>query len=278
MVNLAPNYEKVKAIYGVAMSPSGAWIASMTRTGQVRLWQMETGQKHPLFKPTDHGVPDAFAFSPNERYLAWADKTHRVRLWDLMSMTEVGQLEKHVDTVRALGFSPDSKVLKTIGWDGFGEWNVDTKALIRFTKARIPPSDMAVMNAGADRALLGYGRAHLSSDVWSSRDGRRLTAFRGHTDAVFGIALNQSGTWAVTGGWDGRLLQWRTDNGKLLQDLGKGPRVNGAALSPDDQWVAVAYADKKARLHSLASGPVVELKGHAWRSTMWRTTVLVSES
>ncbi|MEE2786566.1 MAG: protein kinase, partial [Myxococcota bacterium] len=184
VVNLSPAREKVKSIYGVAFSPSGRWVASMTRTGQVRLWELESGRKHPLFSPKDPGVPDAFAFSPDERYLAWADQAHRVRLWDLETMSSAGRLEKHTETVRALSFSADGQRLKTVGWDGFGEWDVQSKALIRFTRARIPRAEMATLNAGADRVLLGYGRNHLTSDVWSSKTGTLVTAFRGHTDAV----------------------------------------------------------------------------------------------
>jgi RNA polymerase sigma factor (sigma-70 family) len=117
-------------IEGMALSPNGRTVASISSGRKITLWETITGDRRAeLVSHAD--FINAFAFSPDGRTLASAGAYDGVVcLWDLPSGVEIGRLEGHRGRVHALAFAPDSRTLVSGG--------ADTTALVwdvtRFTK------------------------------------------------------------------------------------------------------------------------------------------------
>lgn len=138
---------KVKAhdlwIRRLAISPDGKTIASVADDMQCKLWNAETGELLRQFTDhapiTPHNFPSmlfAVTFSPDGKFIATGDKVGHVAIWEAATGSKVATVEapglytwdpkqrRHsIGGIRALAFSPDSKLLAVGGIGQIG--NID---------------------------------------------------------------------------------------------------------------------------------------------------------
>jgi WD40 repeat protein len=151
-----------------ALSASGRMLLS-SATGSMLLFDVAGGRLLrrsndlvvPLLNPL--GTPGGYresalldvAFSPDEQYAAAGCADKVVRLWDLRTMNEIGQLPGHADVVNRVTFSPDGRSLAaTANADVLRIWNSE--------------------NATERNQLKGHSQALLTAAF--SPDGKRLAA------------------------------------------------------------------------------------------------------
>jgi WD40 repeat protein len=70
----------IHAVFSVAFSPKGDWIASGCGSGEVRLWKIESGEwQHVLLEHTSWVL--CVAFSPERDMVASGGFDNTVRIW-----------------------------------------------------------------------------------------------------------------------------------------------------------------------------------------------------
>ena len=178
------------AVYSVAFSPDGQYLATATQDGVVRIWQAKTGQelrKWPAHETNATGV----AFSPDGRYLATGGWDATVKVWDVETVLQgevhepLLQLE-HTSRVRvwSVAFSPDGQRLASAGGrtaDEKGEvkvWDLNTRqevlTLSRFTDS----GDRCVRFSPDGRRLATAGPGLVQ--LWDAQTGQEQLTLRGH--------------------------------------------------------------------------------------------------
>ena len=70
------------AVYSVAFSPDGQYLATSTKDGFVRLWRAKTGQELRKWHAHEENAT-CVQFSPDSRYLASGGWDEKVKVWDV---------------------------------------------------------------------------------------------------------------------------------------------------------------------------------------------------
>jgi eukaryotic-like serine/threonine-protein kinase len=118
------------------------------------------------------------AFSPDNRWLAYATKNHEVTLWDLAANRAKALLKGHRWRLRSLAFSPDGKWLASGGSEGdVWLWSVQTaKPLFQIPLKGHMGFVLSVAFSVDNRTLATFG-GDQTMRWWSVATGREVLSF-----------------------------------------------------------------------------------------------------
>jgi WD40 repeat protein len=257
----------------VAFSPDGRTILTgyslgtadlNTPAGEAQLRDAATGK---VLWTIPHRAPvHAVAFSPDGRMivtgsLIWdAGKGNitpgngRAQLWDAATGQPLGPPLALEDTVRAVAFSPDGRILLTASSKGTLKlWDVATRQLIGgplshrtvIWAATFSPDGQTVLSGSSDN----------TAQLWSAAtDQLPLLAVR-HEDRINAVAFPPGGRVFVTGSSDGTAQLWDSTTGhRRGPPLQHPDGVRAVAFSPDGKTILTGCVDHKARLWETATG------------------------
>ena len=178
--DLKPGFRgNLPMILAAAFSPDGRWLVSGTTEGDIRMWDVATGEVLTVFaEPTEQknlGHISAVAFSPDRALLAAGTHT-QLHLWDVRTghkLFSVSTVHKrgwrtYQDYPRPLVFSPDGTIL-----------------------------------------VNGHGSGTIQ--LWDVKTGDRIAALDGHTQEVETLKFSPDGETLVSTAQDGTIFLWDWD-------------------------------------------------------------------
>ena len=227
-------------------SPDGATVVSAGYDGEIKLWDVATGQlKVSLVKHT--GPVDGAAFSPDGATLATCSRDRTVVLWDLKTGQAKGTLRHNVEVVKS-AFSPDGKVLATACHDGAVMiWDTLTRDCVKTLQA--DPKEAIHLAFSPNGALLVTCGEEPTVKIWGTADYERIATLAGHDDAVYALGFSPDGQTLATGGRDQAIILWdvatRTRRHTFRDDTGS---VRSLAFSTDGTTLASTGQDPTIRL------------------------------
>ena len=236
------------AISSIAVSPENRLLAFGRETGDVEVWNLDTGKYDERYdKITHHRHPvHSLGFSSDGNLLAsatvmwnWAvaDLEARKRLYrkpGLITLAKILYGRRHNHLINGFAFSEDKKLLATAAQDG-------------------------------------------TTEIREAHSGRLLSRLRGHKDAVLSVAFNNDGTRLVTTSRDKTAKIWEVSrtlktnskheplDSSPLFTLKHEDAITGVAFSPDKggKLIATASQDRTAKVWSADSGKeLVSLPAH----------------
>jgi len=255
--------EHTDAIYTVAYSPTGQFVATAGDAGVVRVWDPRTGRTWAVLLGNTRRVLGV-AFSPDGGTIATAGADGAVRLWELpVGMIEGARrsldrfpfipssvagvdLEKplrlenavtladtHQSEVNCVAFSPDGRWLVSGGEDRMIRW---------WNLSGWKPTNPSIAVAGAAAACAATltAAAAEGKPVWEHR------ALVAHPGGVLSLSFAASGRFLASGGGGsgaggggGQAALWAADGSELIRSLGShADAVRAVALSPQGKYVA----------------------------------------
>jgi WD40 repeat protein len=252
-------------VHGVAFSPDGRLLATASKDGTARLWDLVTGKQ--LRNLVGHSPVVGVAFSPDGRMLATASEDRRARVYVPVPPSHLARtLTGHDGPVVGVAFSPDGRLLATASEDKTARvWDPVTGKHLRTLTGHDGPV-VGVAFSPDGRLLATVGGGDRTARVWDTASGEHLRSLTGHGDYVVGVAFSPDGRLLATASYDWTAWVWDPVTGEHLRALiGHDGFVIGVAFSPDG-LLATASLDKTARVWDPATGEHLRtLTGHTAR-------------
>jgi heme/copper-type cytochrome/quinol oxidase subunit 2 len=257
-------------VLDISFSADGRMLAAVTNTATENseyrglvVWDMNSGKEiHSLKAEGDY-----VAFLPDGKQVVTAGHlSNPVTIWDLASGKELVTIPEQANDIAV---SPDGKLL-AIGTGNYqgGElilWDLDAGQALKRWKAGLEIYEVAF---SPDSKFLAMGMGHLTQRyvrIWDIELGRPGFIIP-DLPSISSLAFSPDGERVMFGA--GRILQtWDIDREMQLGTLYVGDQIGHIALSPDGQWVALAYGQLQRGpsilLYDVSSGQLVDtLIGH----------------
>jgi len=227
----------------------GALVAAESPAGSaawVRVFAAESGNPLHAWSAHDDAI-NALAITPDGGGLATAGGDKLIKLWELVSQTEIARYEGHVGAVTGVAFNADATELISIGGDKqIKLWDVKSR-------------ESVVSITGRNHSLTAVAwSADGKTVVVADEEGRAATfkEFKRHTgaqssetgsekqlgrwdDTLHAVAINTNGTRIVVGGQDG-MVRVMDQDGKEQASLGPANEL------PPDTSLGTAVATAEA--------------------------------
>ena len=245
----------------LVFSPNGEALASATRQGEIRLWDLVSrALRRILGSETDAAVSDV-VFSRDGRLVASVAEDATVRLWDAQVGSLLSVLSGGQQGVARLAFSPDGAVLAGGRRDGeITLWDVNS-GQVRSTLsvgAGLPLTNPVFSPIGGILASVAEdGRIALFD--W--QNGSLKHVLEGHQDRVTGIAFSPDGAILASASEDSLVRLWDVSSGEVRATLsdGSGAALTGLLMSPDGKLLATIATDFMVRIWDVHRGDLRQL-------------------
>jgi WD40 repeat protein len=212
------NSPLIDRINAVRFSPDGKSLATgggePTRDGEIKLWQVDTGQLIRSFTNVHSDAVFSLDFSPDGKYLASGAADKFVKVIELGTGKLVKQFEGHTHHVLGVSWNRNERTLASAGADNVVKiWDFvkgeKTKNIAGFDKEVTAISFVGY----TDQALAASGDAKVRL---VREDASEVRSFAGATDFVESAAATPDGRIVIAGGQDSVLRVWDGTDGKLL--------------------------------------------------------------
>jgi WD40 repeat protein len=248
---------------GVAYSPDGELIATMSLRQEVKLWDADSGELlRTLVGVDDFGA--CVVFSPDGSILAGAYST-QVVLWDVKSgeviTTLSGKSQEGVAGynvgVGQISFSPDGKYLATANMDGVSTiWELRTfrKVLSLAAFETLPPK--AIDYSPNGKLLANGGDAGIVR-VWDAESGTELFS-RDLGGIIHAVTFSPDGKYLAAASEDGGIKVWDTGTGEVVSSPPRQSGIYGTAFLAEGTY-ATTGQDGTTRVWDPLTGQQVLL-------------------
>ncbi|EKU98229.1 WD40 repeat-containing protein [Leptolyngbya sp. PCC 7375] len=204
----------------------------------------------------------AACFSPDNKFVAAAEASGRIFIWNTATGTVTATLEGHTNWVRTLAFTPDGRHIVSAGDDReIRIWKVSTWNCLQIIKGHIGRIRCLCISPSGDRIVSVSNDGSIK--IWDF-NGNCEHSLDGHAAWIFSVDYDSTGHKIATGGDDSKLKIWDVRTGECLQvhDYHHG-RVNALAFSTDGRFLASGGNDRKIYLLNIETGMLTHvLEGH----------------
>jgi WD40 repeat protein len=183
----------------------------------------------------------------------------------------VQTLRGHTHQVKFVTFSPDGKLLASLGWDDrIRIWDVNTGNLLKSKSG----ADWYI-NFSNDGKYLVTGSWDKTVKIWDVETMNVIKSFEGHTERwVLSTSFNHDGSKIASGSYDNTVKIWDVSTNTLMHTFSDhNSPVNCVKFSPDGSLLASAGTDQRIRIWDVLTGQLIRTlyapSNAIWTNTAW---------
>ncbi|MSQ96988.1 MAG: hypothetical protein EXR98_20875 [Gemmataceae bacterium] len=242
------------AVYAVAYSPDGKFIATASLDSTVKLWDAITGKELKAYGGTTGHTKQVIAvgFSEDGSMIASGSTDNTLKVWDVPINAPIRSLKSN-EAVNAVALSPDGTKLAIGGKDGLLKLvtPAEFKELVKFDGVHQGAiTSLAFSANGAQLASVGVDR---TLRYWNTVDGKLLATVGAHTSGINAVVFNPNNTATYTVGDDGFLKFWQLPPPPLAKTLpGHGAPIRALAMTVDNTNYYTGGDDRTVRQFAIA--------------------------
>jgi len=268
----APNHSKntrlplPSNLAQISFSPDGHAFVTMTRDGTTILWDAPSLREQASLRVSMSNV-SGIALSPlKDRLLAIGGQDGNISLFDVESKRAAGVLQGHVGAVGDLAFSPDGKILATVGDDRtLRLWDVAGRRERITLEHNMNPA-WSLLRFSSTGDILGACLGDFTVTLWDIANRQKLGVLQGHKAEVLGVAFSTGEKWVATASNDGTAKLWNLETKKSLRSYkGQLLGLTAVSISPDTQRLVAGTGEGTLKFWDIdTSQEVLTLKGHSY--------------
>lgn len=236
-------------ITAVVFSDNGAYLASSSRDGTIKLWDAHSGEELHTFDAGTYEVGiNGIIFSPDSRSLItpWM-------IWNLETFEVVTSLNRaglHV------AVSPNGDLVAVSSYDPTIQlWNVAKGEIVQTFEKPFDEATFSIVFS-PDGKVMASGDGHGKVRIWDIASGELVKLLEyGDNSDVHDLAFSPEGNTLVTGGTAGTMRLWDIASGQILH-LFSAEGVMGLAFSTDGNLV-IAQSGNFVKMWDVATGQLV---------------------
>jgi WD40 repeat protein len=256
-----------RAIYPVAYSPDGHWIASGDLDGKVRLWDAATGE--PCATLPDRGVVWDLAFGPDGTSLVSAcNNSDVLQIWDVATARVRRKVSPPGKDFRSVTVHPDGRKVAVTAFDGLSRKFYVHVCDMASGERLFTAEGWALTYSPDGRWLAARAADDTTVLLLDARTHETVARFRGHDKLVIKAAFSADSRLLASCSLDRTVRLWEVYGGACRVLRGHSDEVFAVAFHPDGTRLATGGRDRAVLLWDLARGEeVARLQGH--KSFVW---------
>ena len=246
---LTPPLHQAGWISQAGFSSDGRWVATLSRTSGVRLWNASSGE---LAAPEmAHPEVLSVAFCSDATRLATSGQDGFVRLWEIPS----GRLlvTTNLSSPWRCVFSPDGQWLGVARRSDRDAVLLETRTLQRVGPVLKHGNYVEQVAFSPDSALVATGSDDGTARIWRLPRGEPASPPLALRSKCTALSFSPDGRTVATGGQDGGARVWDVQTGEPVTPwLRHAAAISGLAFTPEGKRLCTSSADGATRLWSLA--------------------------
>ncbi|KAJ3330791.1 hypothetical protein HDU76_004871 [Blyttiomyces sp. JEL0837] len=250
-------------VHQVCYSPDGSKIASASKDGMVRIW--DVGSAKELRRIDGHvDSVSSVCFSGDSKLLVSGSLDMNVILWEVESGIELRRFKGHTDGVNCVCFSPDGSIIASAGYDCVIRiWDCEIGIEVMQIKGHL--KGVQSVEFSKDGKFIASAGDDKIVRIWDVTTGNEVITLIGHGKVVNSASFSPDGNLLVSGSGDATVRVWDVKTGKTIHTLAVPPnRVETTCFSPDGTLILSGLWDSSIRLWNVETGQQLQkLEGHA---------------
>ncbi|OSI68612.1 toll/interleukin-1 receptor domain-containing protein [Bradyrhizobium canariense] len=244
-----------KGIWDVAFSPRGDIFASGGRDGAITLWRSKDLSSPPDRLVANHGQVSSLAIGSDGVTLLSGYEDGTIIVWNMDTRAPVGEPIKHGSGLDHVALSQDLKLIAAGGTgEPLGLWDITSHEKVQSLPLTDFDSINALLYTPDHRFLISIQEDYCL--LWNMSESDELNhELVGHTQKIWALASNRSGTVLASGGKDGSVLLWDMATRRRLDPPLKLSHsyVKALAFDPTKELLAVGHDNGTITIWSMST-------------------------
>ena len=252
-------------ITSVAISSDNKTFASIDNDREIKLWEINTGQKIATLRGHTDLIKSLFIDSRGTTLISGSkDKT--IRFWDLKTKKIIktfgGYFDGHSEAVLALALSPDNKTLLSYGADNtIKTWDINRA---KVNQSISLSANLTCLQISPNCQLFCAGSSELQLRIRQIENGQVIRSINNNS-GVLCMAFSPDSNILATGGIDRLIRLWDINTGKIVHTLaGHSDRISSLAFSFNGKTLVSGGWNQTIKVWQLKTGEEISsIKAHS---------------